>query len=402
MSIYLRILRTPGVALLVASTLFGRMPVGINGLAVLLYVEESTGAFGSAGLVTGGLALGSALGLPLQGRLVDRRGPGVMLPLACGHVLGLFGIWALGATAAPIAALAAVAAFTGALTPPASSVLRSRWPYLLEGEPRLIAGAYALDSVLIEVIFVTGPLVTAAVVAVVGPEAALAVSAACALGGTVAFVAGLSGRPGPAPERRRPAFGLGPLASPGLRTLVVASLPVGFCLGTIEVTLPAFSEDRGEPALAGVLIAFWAAASGISGLFYGARRSSVPLVRQHLLFTFLLPLASLPIALASSPWAMAPLAALAGLPMAPLIASRNQLVGRVAPEGTAAEAFTWPLTAMICGISVGISVAGSLADAYGWAAPVLAGAGLAVAGAAVIALQRDRLEPPSRRLAEVG
>jgi hypothetical protein len=301
----------------------------------------------------------------------------------------------LGELTAPVGLLAAAAAVAGALTPPASSVLRARWPYLLEGDPRLIAGAYALDSVLIEVIFVAGPLVTAVVVATVGPAMALAVSAACAVGGTVAFVAGLAGRPGPPPDRRRPAFGLGPLASPALRTLVVVSLPVGYCLGSIEVAIPAFSEAEGEPALAGVLLAIWSGSSGLAGLLYGARRTSVPLAYQHLVFTFLLPLACLPLALAGSPWAMVPLAILAGLPIAPLIASRNQLVGLVAPQGTAAEAFTWPLTAMVCGISIGAAASGSLADAHGWAVPVLAGAVLAAAGAAVLALQRHRLETRS-------
>ena len=108
-------------------------------------------------------------------------------------------------------------------------------------------GAYALDSVLIELIFVTGPLITTALVALVGPEYALAVSAACVLGGTALMLAGLRGHP--APDRAAEgttAFGLGPLASPGLRTLVIASLPVGFALGTLEVVLPAFSESEGS------------------------------------------------------------------------------------------------------------------------------------------------------------
>jgi MFS family permease len=392
MSVYLRILRTPGVGVLVASTLFGRMPIGINGLAVLLYVREASGSFGAAGLVTGALALGSAIGGPMQGRIVDRYGPGFLLPLATVHAAGLLAIWLLGSLAAPTAALAAVAALAGAGVPPTSSVLRSRWPYVLGSDPRLIAGAYALDSVMIEAIFVTGPLITAVIVTAVGAQAALAVSAAIGLGGTLAFVIALRRHPGPAPDRRRPAFGLGPLASPGLRTLVMTSLPVGFCLGSIEVTIPAFSEAQGEPALAGVLLALWSAASGIAGLLYGARSSRRPLTEVHLRFAALFPLACVPMLFAVSPLTMAPLVIVAGLPIAPLIASRNQLVGDVTPEGTAAEAFTWPLMALVTGVSAGVAVAGALTEEFGWTAPVIAGAALAAAGAALLAFQRERLE----------
>lgn len=394
MRVYASILGTPGIAILLVSTLIGRLPIGINGLAVLLYVREISGSYAIAGLVTGALALGSAIGAPLQGRLVDRRGERMLIPLASGHAAGLLLLWALGSVGAPTAGLAAVALLAGAGNPPTSSVLRSRWPYLLAGRPELIKGAFALDSVMIEVIFVTGPLLTAAIVAAVGAEFALAVSAAFALGGTSAFVLALAGRPGPEPDRSSRAFGLGALASPGLRTLIAASLPVGFLLGSIEVALPAFSEAVGDRAFAGVLLATWSAASGVAGLLYGARPLRAPLARVHLWLAALFPLACLPLVLATSPLSMAFLAILAGLPIAPLIASRNQLVGNVAPAGSAAEAFTWPLTALIAGIALGAAVAGGLAEAEGWSAPVLAGVAFAAAGAALLAFQRRRLEPP--------
>ena len=225
-SVYARILRTPGVAVLVLATLVGRLPIGISGLAILLYVREVTGSFAAAGLCTGALALGSAAGAPLQGRLVDRRGEGMLLPLAAAHAAGLLLVWALGAAGAPAGVIAMAALLAGAAIPPLTSVLRSRWPYLLEARPRLIPSAFALDSVLIEIIFVIGPLVTTAIVATVGAQYALVVSAACVLSGTALLLTGLRGRSGP--ERGQAdgrVLGLGALAAPGLRTLVLASLP---------------------------------------------------------------------------------------------------------------------------------------------------------------------------------
>ena len=47
------------------------------------------------------------------------------------------------------------------------------WPSLLRERPELIPAAYALDSVMIELIFIAGPLLTAVIAALMSPAAAL-------------------------------------------------------------------------------------------------------------------------------------------------------------------------------------------------------------------------------------
>jgi predicted MFS family arabinose efflux permease len=392
--VYARILREPGVAAIVFATILGRLPIGISGLAILLYVQEVTGSFASAGICAGALALGSALGAPLAGRLVDWRSERALLPLAFVHAAGLVVIWVLGAADAPTAALAAASLAAGTTLPPVSSVLRSRWPMLLSERPELIPSAFALDSVMIELIFVLGPLLTTVIVATVGAEYALGVSAAAVLAGTSMLLAGLHGRGRPdAPEAGSRRFGLGALAAPGLRTLVLASLPVGFSLGTIEVVLPAFSAEEGSKELAGLLLAVWSGASGAAGLLYGARPPRGSLSDVHLKLAFALPLACAALFAATSPASMALLVIVAGLPVAPLIASRNQLVERVARRGTATEAFTWPLTALVGGVALGAAIGGSLVEEYSWYTAVLASVAVSTAGALLLFVRRETLAP---------
>jgi predicted MFS family arabinose efflux permease len=392
-SVYARILRTPGVALVVLATLIGRMPIGISGLAVLLYVREVTGSFGAAGACTGALALGSAVAAPLQGRLVDRRGIAMLVPLSAIHAAALLAIWLAGAADAPAALLALLSFGTGAALPPVSSVLRSRWPYLLP--PELVAGAFALDSVLIEVVFILGPLITTVVVVTVGPEYALIVSATAVVTGTVMLLGGLRRKPGPdLTPSSTPAFGLGALADPGLRTLVLGSLPVGFAFGTLEVAVPAFADAEGSQALAGVLLAIWSGASAVAGLAWGANANRFSLLDAHLRFAWVLPLAIAPLLLATSPLTMALLIVLPGLPIAPLIASRNQLVERFAPVGTATEAFTWPLTALVAGVSLGAAIAGAVVEASSWSTAVVVATAVAALGAAIVVSRRATLVQP--------
>ena len=392
MAIYGRILRVPGVALLIAATTLTRLPFAINGLAVILFLREETGSFATAGLVAGSLALGAGTGAPFAARLVDRRGAVWLLPLAGFHAGSILAIWGLGEAGAPPAALVGASLLAGASFPPSGAVLRSRWPELLAGDPELIRGAYAFDSVTIEISFVSGPLITGALVAVSGPEVALALSSVLVIAGTLLFLSRLPERHRAIPATEHTA-GLGPLRSPAIRLIALTTIPVGFCIGTIEVTLPAFSEEAGDAALAGLLLALWSAASGVGGLIFGARQSRRELLDTYLVIGLLFPLACLPLIAASSPVSMGLLVLLAGAPIAPLIATRNELISIAAPRGTGTEAFTWLMTALIAGLSLGTAIAGAVIESTGWAEAVVVGVVVAGAGSIAAFAGRGALRP---------
>jgi MFS family permease len=392
MAIYGRILRVPGVAVLIAAATLTRLPFAINGLAVILFMRDATGSFATAGLVAGSLALGAGMGAPFAARLVDRRGAVWLLPLAIVHGAAILALWGLGEIDAAAVALVAAALVAGASFPPSGAVLRSRWPELLAGDPELVRGAYAFDSVTIEISFVSGPLITGALVALAEPQAAMALSSVLVVAGTLLFLSRL-----PDARRALPASehtaGLGPLRSPAIRLIALTSVPVGFCIGSVEVVIPAFSEEAGNAALAGVLLSVWSLASGIGGLIFGARQSRRELLDSFLLIGALFPLATLPMVAAGAPVTMALFVAMSGAPIAPLIATRNELISQVAPEGTGTEAFTWLMTALIAGLSLGTAVAGAVVESNGWAEAVLIGVAVAAVGAIMTFARRGSLRP---------
>lgn len=379
---YIQILRKPGLAGIVLSAGLARLPVGINSLGVLLYVQEHQSSFGVAGLVVSAVAVGGAVGGPLQGRLIDRRGLRPLYLIAAFYGLAVVLLLLACGERRPVPIQLIAGLFFGATLPVANSALRASWSSLLRGREDLLAPAFALDSLLIELSLVLGPVITAASVAVSGAGVAMVLSGVLGVFGSIVFTAILRHRlpvvPTATPEhRRRP---LGALSSPGIRALTLASIPLGFYLGSLDIAIPALSETIGRPALAGVLLAILALSSGTAVLLYGLWQPGSYIWDIHLRFSLGLAFAGLPLlAFASAPAAAAALV-LAGAPIAPLIASRNQLVREVAPPGTESEAFTWPLTAMICGISLGTGIGGQLVDGFGWRAPIVAAAAAAMLG----------------------
>jgi hypothetical protein len=287
-----------------------------------------------------------------------------------------------------------IAFVAGTTLPTISSVLRGAYATLLAHERSLIPSAFALEAVVTEAIFIVGPLTTAALAWLASAAAALALSAGAVVLGTSWFVAEL---PSEIAGRRLPESAdrhwAGALRAPGLRTIVIAMLPVGFSFGAVEVMLPAFADAHGNRQFAGVLIAIWSLGSALGGVLYGARPRLLPLRTMHLATAVFVPLGMATLELAGSPAAMAVLVVLAGLPIAPLIATRNELAGVVAMPGSQTEAFTWPLTAMVSGISLGAAVAGALADGPGWRSAVLAAVAASVLGAVISVARRETLAP---------
>jgi MFS family permease len=389
---YMRILGVPRMPSLLVTALVARLPIGISGLAIVLLLQEERG-FGVAGLASGALALGTGIGTPFTARLVDRIGPGILGAQAIGAGAGLVGLVVL-AQDAPSAVLVGLAGFAGAVAPPVSSLLRAQYPRLLEGRRELLHGAFALDSVITELLFIAGPALTAAVAVLVSPGAALVLAAAAVTTGTFAFLAVLR-RGGPAPAKAPGGTGLlGALQAAGVRTLAVTMLPVGLAFGTLEITLAAFAAEEGHPELAGVLLTVWASASAVGGLVYGARPRRGSASDTHLRVALALPIGFAPLVLATSPAVMAVLVLPAGIFIAPLLATRNELAGQVAPPGTETEAYTWPLTALVAGIAGGAAIAGVIVDAAGWRPAAFTAVACAAIGSLLAVTRRGTLHAP--------
>jgi MFS family permease len=387
---YRRVLASPGVRPLVGFALLARMPIGMGAVALILFVHAQTGSFGEAGVVAGAYTIGLGITGPTVARLIDRRGsrlvivPGALLVMAA-----MIGVVVLGEAGVGTLPLVIAGLLAGAGSTPIGGIFRQRWPELVD--PAELPTAYALDAVLMEVVFISGPLLAGVLAATVGTAEGLIVAGVLGIVGSVGFARLSTVRPGGDPDAER--HWLGALASPTLRLLVLSDLPLAGTFGALDVTLPAFGAHHGAAALGGPFAAALAFGSGVGGLAYGARPGIFgPPRRSLIVMGALMTLTCLPLPVATSIPEMFVFAALAGIFLAPQITVRNQVVQRSLAAGTATEAFTWVALATTIGASIGSALVGPLVQAEGWRAGALVAVALPAVATLVVLARRELIE----------
>ena len=153
------LLRVPGFTRLFLASMAGRLPASALGLVLILHVRGLTGSFAAGGAVAGAYALANGVTGPLLGRLVDRRGQGVVLvPAALVSSAAIVAVALLprGAAVAPAIALAAVA---GGAFPPLGPCLRTLWPAMLGDDAGRMHAAFSLEAAALEATYIVGPVV---------------------------------------------------------------------------------------------------------------------------------------------------------------------------------------------------------------------------------------------------
>lgn len=379
------LLAMPGTRGPIAGAFLGRLSLGMTPLATVLLVREHAGAYGAAGACAASFAATSALGAPVRGRLVDRRGQRVVL-LVCGaiYAAGLLGFMLAALAGAPLAVLAAASGIAGLAFPPFSAALLALWARTLPSR-ELLQVAYAFDASCAEAGFLFGSLVVALVAAWASAAAATALAAALGMIGALLFVsARSSAAPSSSPAMPDPARSF-VLGVAGVRTVLLQAAAVGAGVGALEIALPAFAEADGAVGRAGLLLAVWSTGSIFGGLWLGSRPTAADerLVRRHVLLALGALLVTMPLPFVTGFIPMLLILVAGGFFLSPVIATMYLLLERLAPRDALAEAFTWLTSAVFGGAALGSGIAGVLVEQAG---PAGALAGVLVAAALACAI----------------
>lgn len=341
----------------VVGSFLARLPTTMVVIALVLSGKR-LGSYGLGAALAGIHMAGAGAGALWRGRALDRRElrRGIVGELLV-VVAAIAVTAALVQVRAPLPALVTAVLASGVAS---SAVMAGYRSFLRELVPAdLLRPAFALDAVLVEVGFVTGPALAGGLALLVGPVGVLWTMAGFGLVAAVVAATRL-------PERHPVVAEAGGSPPPWADRFVVANYAVTFAVGTsiglLEAGFAPLAEVLGsEGGVAGILSAAYALGSAAGGVTFATRFANRPdHGRRALVLAVVLGLLLIPVALAPNLPVLLGLLLLGGLPFATAnAAASSHLQARVHPARVT-EGFALTTTAVLLGVGAGNAVAAVL------------------------------------------
>jgi MFS family permease len=381
--------RTPGTVAFCAAGFVMRVPIAMYPLGLVLILSARSGHYGFAGVLSGVYVVANGAGNPALARVSDRFGQRrILVPVTLVHVVATLLLAICFTSGWPDWTLAVTTAVSGFTYLSIGSLIRARWSYVLAGRPEL-GTAYSLESTLDEVIFVLGPLIATVIATQLDPVLVLYVAVALILAGAV-WLAALTGSIPPVAQSHEPHRT--PLRARGVALLALVAAAMGAIFASAEVTMVAFCGQHGERPLSGAVLAAMAGGSATAGFLYGSRTWRLPLLDRFRLQALLF--GAVPVLFLAA-WNVAALAVIAfviGLGIAPTLITAFGLIEQLVPARSLTEGLAWLVAGLSLGYGAGAALVGTIADHHGarTAFGVTIGAGLLMALLAVVLHARLR------------
>ena len=377
MNAYLDLLRTRGVARVIAAQLFARFPGGMLSLGFLIHIEQIFHSYGAAGLVLGATSVGQAVSGPVTSRWMGRWGMRPVLILTtvvCAIALSTVALAPLPLWGFMLAGLVA-----GLSYPPVQPAVRTIYPKMVNS--RQLTPLFSLDASAQEIIWIAGPVVVTFVATQVSTVAGIFLSVFFLVAGGAWFIASPEvGRVRIPRSKRR--FGVVLKRPAVLLSTITGFLLVGSCEAVEAGVVATFGEGGAE---AGIVLAIWAVASLAGGLAFGHLPIGPWALARRMLIVFV---GSVLAVFAFEFWSISATLVIAGLGIAPALAVMFTIVSATVKFSDTAEAYGWVGTGQLIGAALGSAVAGFLIDGYGPDGGFVAAALFALVGVLVPTLFR--------------
>ena len=373
MSSYASLLKTPGVARLIAAQLTARFPNGMLSLGYLLHIEHIFGSYGAAGLVLATTSIGQAIAGPLTSRWMGRWGMRpvlILTTIVCALSMSAIAFLPI----MPLVAYMAIGFVGGLSTPPVQPAVRTIYPKMVNS--RQLPPLFSLDASAQEIIWIAAPVLITFVSVQISTVLGIAIAIVFLIAGGAWFIASPEVGQVRIPRSKR-RFGVVLTRPPVLLATVVGFLVVGSC-SAIEAGVVATFGEGGPQS--GIVLAIWAVASLGGGLLLGHLPIGPTALPRRLIVVFLGAALSI---FAWDFWSLVVALVIAGICLAPALAVMFAIVSASVRFSDTAEAYGWVGTGQLIGAAAGSAVAGFLIDGSGasgafWTAAIFAAVGFLV------------------------
>lgn len=351
---YADLLKTRGVAPIIAAQLLARLPSGMISLAYLLHIELIFDSYGLAGLVLAATSVGQGVAGPVTSRLMGRLS--MRLVITTTLVIAASSMIAMAYLVLPIGAYMLVGFVGGLATPPIQPAVRTIYPTMVNSKQ--LTPLFSMDASAQELIWIAGPVLTVFIATQISTTMAIVVAFFILLIGSVWFLL-------------RPELGTVkiPVSKSRIGTVltkppVLLATVVGFLLigsaAAVEVAVVSVFGHGGPQA--GIILSIWAFGSVVGGLALG----HVPIgpwalsVRMGVVFIGM-ALAGMILDF----WWIAGALLIAGVGIAPALAVMFAIVSSSVKFSDTAEAYGWMGSGQLIGAALGSAVAGFAIDGFG-------------------------------------
>ncbi|WP_242298077.1 MFS transporter [Bacillus cereus group sp. BfR-BA-01382] len=359
---YREIFSAPGTKGFSLAGFIARMPISMMGIGIVTMLSQVSGDYWLAGAVAATFTLSSALLAPHISRMADQLGQSrILLPTT--GISVFFTILLLLCTKyeAPYWTLFLSALCAGCM-PNMSAMVRARWTKLYRGSHKLHT-AFSFESVVDEICFIIGPVLSVSLSVMFFPEAAPLLSSVFLTIGVCLFTMQKSTEP---PVHPRDITNNGTVFKIGsLRVLVFTLIAIGTIFGTIDVVSVAFAEQQGNTVAASFVLSVYAIGSCLAGLIFGTLKLNTPPYNQFLIAVTLSMITMLPLVFVNSITWLVVIVFFAGLSVAPTMIITMGLVEKIVSESKITEGMTWAITGLGIGVSLGSAIAGLVIDNFG-------------------------------------
>ncbi|WP_433574734.1 MFS transporter [Nocardia brasiliensis] len=315
------IFELPGVPAFVGVVFAARIPATAKIIVLTLHVVLALDrGYYAAGLVTAAYTVGRAIGAPLMGLLVDRRGLRTMLAVTT-TAEGLF--W-MASPACSFGVLLVATLAGGLLGIPLQTVVRQSLAAMVPATAR--RQAFSVDAMSIDLSYILGPSLGALLLIHGSSTIALRlIGMSCVAVGLTLWI---MNRPTRTTTPDLAADQVRQQRRTSLAAIFLVAIVVSILIFSTELAVIAGLQSRGQAGYFAVVCTAWCVASAAGGFLYGGAR------RHPGLCTLVvgLGLATLPLGLATYWWSYALLLIPAGLLCAPAVAAGSEQLSARTPE----------------------------------------------------------------------
>lgn len=359
---YRELFTAPGSLIFSSAGFIARMPISMTGIGLVTMIAQMRGEYGLAGAIAATFAFASALLAPQVSRLVDRLGQSrVLRPAAALSIISISALLLCARLGAPDWTLFLFAIMAGCM-PSMPAMVRARWTELYRGSPKLHT-AYSFESVVDEICFIIGPVISVGLCVSVFPEAGPLVACLFMALGIFLFTQHKGSEPAVQPQHNTSQGSVFTIGAVRLLALTLAA--IGTIFGTVDVVSVAFAEQQGNTIAASYVLSVYAVGSCLAGLIFGILKISMPLYRQFAIAVSLAMVTLLPLFFVNNLTTLAITVFFAGMSVAPTMIITMGLVEKIVPSHQLTEGMTWATTGLGIGVALGSAIAGWMVDHFG-------------------------------------